>query len=78
MDTAVPPTFWGITRLDRVLMGLEQPLAVQAQPRSLYSHSSVHASLAVPCCSHAPCRTQQCGAKPGLFLHPLNRAPALL
>lgn len=25
MDTAVPPTFWGITRLDRVLMGLEQP-----------------------------------------------------
>lgn len=74
MDTGAPPTFWGIARLGRVLIGLGQPLAVQAQPGCLYSHSSVPASLAVPCCSHAPCRTQRCGAKPGLFLHPPNSA----
>lgn len=78
MDTRAPPTLWGIARMGRAPMGLGQLLAVQAQPRRLYSHSSVPASLAVPCCSHAPCRIQQCGAKPGLFLHPPNPAPTLL
>lgn len=65
-------TNWGIARLGRVLISLGQPLAVQTQPGHLYSHSSVPASLVVPCCSHAPCRTQQCGAKPGMFLYPPN------
>lgn len=69
MDTGALLTFWGTARLGRVLTGLGQLLAVQAQPRCLYSHSSVPASLAVPHCSYAPCRNQQCGAKPGLFLH---------
>lgn len=73
-----PTNFLGHNQARQSSDGPGAATAVQAQPRSLYSHSSVHASLAVPCCSHAPCRTQQCGAKPGLFLHPLNRAPALL
>lgn len=78
METGIPPGFLEcITRLGRVLMGLGQPMAVQAQPGRLYSHSSVPASVAVPCCSYAPCRTQQCGAKPRLFLHPFSPAPAL-
>lgn len=78
MNTGAAPTFRGMARLGRVLMGLEEPMAVQAQPGHLYSHSSVPASLAMPCCSHAPCRTQQCGDKPELFLHPPNPAPDLI